>query len=157
MKNKITLLFFSLGVSLLAGAIGSFFTQSSVSTWYLSLNKPAFNPPSWLFGPVWTFLFILIGISLYLILTTKADKHRKKMAYIFFAIQWILNIAWSFFFFYLQKPLLGWIEILILLFFIILTTVYFYKINKLSAYLLIPYILWVSFATVLNFSIWYLN
>jgi tryptophan-rich sensory protein len=157
MKDKITLVLFSLGISLLAGALGSFFTQSSVSTWYLNLNKPFFNPPSWLFGPVWTFLFILIGISLYLVIRTKADKEIKKRAYILFAIQWLLNIGWTYFFFYLRNPLLGLIEIIVLLVAIILCTVYFYRINKVAAYLLIPYILWVSFASVLNFSLWFLN
>lgn len=157
MKNKITILLFSLGVSLLAGALGSFFTQSSVSTWFLNLNKPVFNPPSYLFGPVWTFLFILMGISLYLIISTKFDKKIKQKAYLLFAIQWVLNIGWSFLFFYLRNPLLGFIEIIILLVSIILTTVYFYRINKVAGYLFIPYIFWVSFATVLNFSIWFLN
>jgi len=157
MKDKITLVLFSLGISLLAGALGSFFTQSSVSTWYLNLNKPFFNPPSWLFGPVWTFLFIPIGISLYLVIRTKADKEIKKRAYILFAIQWLLNIGWTYFFFYLRNPLLGLIEIIVLLVAIILCTVYFYRINKVAAYLLIPYILWVSFASVLNFSLWFLN
>lgn len=157
MKNKITLLLFSLGVSLLAGALGSFFTQSSVSSWFLNLNKPFFNPPSYLFGPVWTFLFILMGISLYLILVSKADKKIKQKAYILFAIQWVLNIGWSFCFFYLRNPFLGFIEIIILLASIILTTIYFYRINKVAGYLFVPYILWVSFATVLNFSLWFLN
>ena len=157
MKNKITLLLFSLGVSLLTGVLGSFFTQNSVSSWFLNLNKPFFNPPSYLFAPVWTSLFILIGISLYLIITAKADKKIKQKAYILFAIQCLLNIGWSYCFFYLRNPLLGFIEIIILLASIILITFYFYRINKIAGYLFIPYILWVSFATILNFSIWFLN
>ena len=157
MKNKITLLLFSLGVSLLTGVLGSFFTQNSVSSWFLNLNKPFFNPPSYLFAPMWTSFFILIGISLYLIITAKADKKIKQKAYILFAIQCLLNIGWSYCFFYLRNPLLGFIEIIILLASIILTTFYFYRINKVAAYLLIPYILWVSFASVLNFSLWFLN
>lgn len=157
MKNKVTVFIFSLGVSLLAGFLGSFFTQSSVSGWYLNLHKPFFNPPSWLFGPVWTFLFILIGISLYLIIKAKADKKIKEKAYILFIVQWLLNIAWSFCFFYLKNPLLGFIEIIILLSSIIFTTVYFYRINKVAGYLFIPYILWVSFASILNLAIWFLN
>ena len=157
MKNKITLLLFSLRVSLLTGVLGSFFTQNSVSSWFLNLNKPFFNPPSYLFAPMWTSLFILIGISLYLIITAKADKKIKQKAYILFAIQCLLNIGWSYCFFYLRNPLLGFIEIIILLASIILTTFYFYRINKIAGYLFIPYILWVSFATILNFSIWFLN
>lgn len=157
MKNKITILIFSLGISLLAGVLGSFFTQSSVSTWFLNLNKPVFDPPSYLFAPVWTTLFILMGVSLYLIIISKVARKIKQKAYILFAIQWLLNIGWSYFFFYLRSPLLGFIEIIILLASIVLITVYSYRINKVAGYLFIPYILWVSFATILNFSIWVLN
>jgi len=157
MKNKITIALFSIGVSLLAGFLGSFFTQSSVSSWYLNLHKPPFNPPSYLFAPVWTFLFILMGVSLYLIIRSKTGKKLKQKAYIFFAIQWLLNIGWSFCFFYLRSPLLGFIEIIILLISIIITIFYFYRINKLAGYLFIPYLYWVTFAAILNFSIWFLN
>ena len=138
-----------------AGAIGSIFTSQSVSTWYLTLNKPSFNPPGWVFGPVWTLLFLLMGVSLYLVWQKGFKKHKK--ALYFFSIQYVLNIAWSYFFFYLQNPLAGFIEILILWLFILLTIIYFYKVSKPAAYLLIPYILWVSFAAVLNYFLYLLN
>lgn len=153
MKNK-TLLLFALFFSLLAGVIGSLF-NASVTDWYLTLNKPSFNPPSWIFAPVWTALFILIGISLYLILTAK-DKN-KKPALIVFVIQWFLNIFWSYLFFGLHNPFYAFIEIILLLLSIIIMAIIFYRIDKRAAYLLIPYILWVSFAAFLNFTIWRLN
>ncbi len=138
-----------------AGLIGSIFTSQSVATWYLTLQKPSFNPPSWVFAPVWTVLFLLMGISLYIVWQKGALKNKK--AIIFFIIQLALNIAWSFCFFYLQNPLAGLIEILILWLFIILTIFYFFKISKLAAYLLLPYLLWVSFAAILNYYLYMLN
>ena len=138
----------------LAGILGSIFTISSVSTWYITLNKPFFNPPSWLFGPVWTALYLLMGISLYLIWT---NKKRTKKALTIFGIQLILNTLWSILFFGLKTPLFAFIEIIFLWIAIMLSIQYFYKINKTAAYLLIPYILWVSFAAILNFSIFVLN
>ncbi len=140
-----------------AGAIGSIFTARSVSSWYLTLEKPIFNPPGWVFGPVWTMLFLLMGIALYLVWSKKGKQEVKNKALIFFAVQWVLNIAWSFFFFYLQNPWAGFMEILILWFFILLTIIYFYKLSKPAAYLLIPYLAWVSFATVLNYYLYLLN
>jgi len=138
----------------LAGVIGSIFTSQSVGSWYLTLQKPGFNPPAWIFGPVWTILFLLMGISLYLVWQKGLIN---KKALIFFCSQYVLNIGWSFCFFYLQNPLAGFIEILVLGLFILLTIIYFYKISRASAYLLIPYLVWVSFAAVLNFFIYYLN
>ena len=137
-----------------AGIIGSFFTVSSVSTWYVTLHKPFFNPPAWVFGPVWITLYLLMGISLYLIWNSKK---KSKPAMVFFSVQLVLNSLWSILFFGLQNPLFAGIEIIILWIAILLTIVSFYKISRTAAYLLIPYILWVSFAAVLNFSIIYLN
>jgi tryptophan-rich sensory protein len=137
----------------LAAGLGSIFTASSVSTWYLTLNKPSFNPPSWVFGPVWTALFILMGISLFLVWKKKVDK--KAMA--FFGVQLGLNVLWSIFFFGLRNPALAFVEIIVLWSAILINIIYFYKISKPAAYLLVPYILWVSFAAVLNFTIFYLN
>jgi tryptophan-rich sensory protein len=149
---KIFKLIISILICQLAGVIGSIFTASSISTWYSTLNKVSFNPPGWLFSPVWITLFLLMGISLYLVWIKKA-----KTAMIFFGIQLILNVLWSILFFGLKNPLLALIEIFILLIFILLTIIKFYKISKITAYLLIPYILWVSFAIVLNFGIVLLN
>ncbi len=142
----------SLIICQLAGIIGSFFTSSSVNDWYVLIKKPSFTPPGSIIGLVWIIIFFLMGFSLYLIWQ---DKNKK--AIIFFAIQLILNIFWSFFFFYLQSPLLALIEIIILWILILFTIIYSFRTSKLAGYLLIPYILWVSFATLLNFSIYYLN
>ena len=152
MKNIIKLII-SLVICQLAGVIGSFFNINSIPTWYATLNKPSFNPPNWVFGPVWTTLFLLMGISLYLVWT----KGFTKQALIFFSIQLFLNILWSALFFGLRSPLSALIEIIILWAFILLTIISFYKISKIAGILLIPYILWVSFAAVLNFSIYLLN
>jgi translocator protein len=144
------------------GSLGSIFTIPNIPTWYAGLTKPFFNPPNWLFAPAWTILFLLMGISLYIILESGVEKNNqknglKKKAIIFFIIQFFFNFLWSLLFFGLKNPLLGFIGILILIVFIVLTIIYFYKINKTAAYLLIPYIAWVCFATILNFSILLLN
>jgi len=145
----------SILVSLSAGAIGGIFTTSAIPTWYTTLNKPGFNPPNWLFGPAWTILYILMGIALYLVWIQ--DKKNKKIAYIFFFTQLVMNALWSFIFFGAHD--LGWafVEIVVLWLAILGTTIAFYRILKPAAYLLIPYILWVTFASILNFAIWRLN
>ena len=151
--KKIYKLIISILLPFLASAIGGFFTASSVSTWYVTLNKPAFNPPSWIFGPVWTILYLMIGMSLYLVWINKYNK----IAFTVFGIQLFLNALWSILFFGLQNPLLALVEIIFLWASIFITIIYFYKLNKISAYLLVPYILWVTFAAILNFSIFILN
>lgn len=138
------------------GAIGGIATSTSINTWYMSLNKPSFNPPNYLFGPVWTILYILMGISFYLIIQTPKNELRKK-AIIVFCVQLFLNFCWSFIFFKFQLLGLAFIEI-IMMWISIATMIYtFEKINKTAAYLQIPYLLWVSFASVLNGAIWLLN
>jgi tryptophan-rich sensory protein len=146
-------LIISLVICLAAGFIGSIFTTPAIGAWYATLHKPAFNPPNWIFGPVWTILFILMGLAFYLVW----QKPNNKKALIIFVIQLVLNIAWSFCFFYLQNPLAGLLEIVVLWIFILLTIINFYKIYQPTAYLLIPYILWVSFAVVLNYYLYRLN
>ncbi|MBW2976054.1 tryptophan-rich sensory protein [Candidatus Woesearchaeota archaeon] len=140
----------------LAGIIGSVFTASSVSTWYLELNKPGFNPPNRVFFPVWITLYFLMGISLYLF-WSKAKKRQLKTGLVIFGIQLFLNMLWSLLFFGLKSPLLGLIEIIVLWAAIAMTIAYFYRTSKSASYLLVPYILWVSFAAVLNFYLFYLN
>jgi tryptophan-rich sensory protein len=135
----------------LVGGLGALF-NGSIKTWYSTLNKPSFSPPNWIFGPVWTTLFLLMGISLALVILSKETKARKK-ALFYFGIQLVLNVAWSFFFFYLQSPLLGLLDILLLLIFIATTIYHFHKVNRSAAWLLVPYILWVTFATALNLAI----
>ncbi len=145
-----------IGICLAAGFIGSYFTQSSVTSWYLVLNKPSFNPPSWIFAPVWTTLYILMGISIYIISTLPPQEDRKNAMIIFFT-QLCLNILWSYSFFYLRSPLMAFINIIALWIMILLMIVRFYKLSTTAAWLQIPYLLWVSFASLLNFYIWQLN
>jgi len=140
-----------------AGLIGSIFTSSSVSTWYTTLTKPWFNPPGWVFGPVWTVLYVLMGISAYLVWIKGFDNKEVKIALGVFGVQLVLNAVWSFLFFGLQSPFYALIEIGVLWIAITATMFVFYRINKTAMYLLIPYIVWVSFAAVLNYSIWILN
>lgn len=150
MPAKLLKLILSIGLCLGAGIVGSFFTISAIPNWYSTLNKPVFSPPNWIFGPVWTILYILMGISLYLVW------QKKKIPSIFW-VQLILNALWSIIFFGMQNPLLAMVDIIALWIAIILTIKAFYKISKPSVYLLIPYLLWVSFALILNYSIWVLN
>lgn len=155
MKNGLKLTLCIL-VPLLVGSLGAIATSSSINTWYLSLNKPSFNPPNYLFGPVWTCLYVLMGISFFIILNSK-NEIPKKRAIIIFTIQLFLNFIWSFIFFYFQLLSLAFIEIFLLWLFILGMIAEFYKISKVAALLNTPYLLWVSFASVLNGTIWYLN
>ena len=150
MPVKIPKLILSLGLCLGAGVLGSVFTTSSIPTWYATLNKPVFSPPNWVFAPVWTILYIMMGLSLYLIWT------KKKVPTIFW-IQLILNVAWSIIFFGLKNPTLALIDIVALWTAIFVTIKSFYKINRLAGNLLIPYLLWVTFASILNLAIVILN
>ncbi len=143
-------------ICLSAGFIGSFFTASSIPTWYAGIAKPSFNPPGWIFGPVWTILYVLMGVSLFLVIKNGFSK-KNKTALNYFSVQLILNALWSILFFGLKNPLLAFIEIIFLWFFILMTILSFYKISKWASYLLVPYLLWVSFASVLNYFIWMLN
>lgn len=140
-----------------AAAIGGYATSLSLSDWYLTLNKPSFNPPSWLFGPVWTVLYTMIAIAGYLVWKEGDNKFGVKVAMALFFTQLALNALWSWAFFGWQSP--GWasIEIVVLWICILLMIINFYRVKKLAAYLLIPYLLWVSFAAMLTISIWWLN
>jgi tryptophan-rich sensory protein len=140
----------------LAGFLGSLFTIPAIPTWYQTLDKPFFTPPNWIFSPVWISLFILMGISLFFV-WRRTDHPKFKIAFIFFLIQLTLNILWSVVFFGLKSPLLGLFEILLLWIAILMTILNFFQVSKLAGVLLIPYLGWVSFATLLNFSLWILN
>lgn len=153
--NKWIKLISSVLICLAAGIIGSVFTMSSIPTWYESLKKPSFAPPNWLFGPVWTTLYILMGISLYLVLV-KDLKNVRMQVYIF-GVQLTLNTLWSFLFFGLQSPLYGMIGIIILWFAILITILSFYRVSRKASMLLIPYIAWVSIASILNYYVLVLN
>lgn len=145
----------SITICQFAGIIGSIFTASSVTNWYVTLEKPDFTPPGWIFAPIWVILYFLMGISLYLLWISKTKDNRK--AFTAFAVQLILNASWSFLFFGLKSPLYGLIDILFLLAAIILTILFLYKISVLATALLVPYLVWVIFATMLNYNILLLN
>ncbi len=154
--DSIIKLFTAIIICQFAGVIGSFFTVPTVG-WYRELAKPALNPPSWVFGPAWITLYVLMGISLFLIWEKGWREKRIKKALAIFAVQLLLNTLWSVVFFGLQSP--GWalLNITALWAAILWTIIVFYKISKTASYLLMPYILWVSFALYLNYSIWALN
>ncbi|MHC1756605.1 MAG: TspO/MBR family protein [Methanosarcina sp.] len=156
-KVNIFRLLVSVIICQLAGAIGSIFTSSSLESWYLLLEKPAFNPPSWVFFPVWTTLYTLMGISLYLIWEKGLQQREVKVGVFLFGLQLGLNILWSLLFFGLRAPYYALLEILVLWLAILLTAIQFWKVSKTASVLLIPYILWVSFAALLNYQIWVLN
>ncbi|MFH1247071.1 MAG: TspO/MBR family protein [Candidatus Micrarchaeota archaeon] len=147
----------SIVVCQLAGAIGSVFTISSIPIWYASLAKPSFSPPNWLFGPVWILLYLLMGIAVYLVWVKGLKTKGVKLAITAFVVQLFLNALWSIVFFGLQSPFYAFINIILLLATIVWTIVELYKLSKPAAYLMIPYLLWVCFATILNYSIWMLN
>ena len=150
-------LFISILIPVLVGVVAGIFTSSGVDGWYAVANKPWFNPPNWIFAPVWTTLYILMGIALFLVWQADADKKLQQTAIILFAVQLTLNFFWSFIFFKLQQP--GWAlaEIILMWLIILLTILWVGKISATAAWLLVPYICWVSFAAVLNYSIWQLN
>ena len=155
--KKPALLVFSILISQLAGIIGSLATTPAIPGWYAGLNKPFFNPPNWIFGPVWITLYTLMGISLYIIWikNTKKKKHSNLIA--FFFTHLVFNSLWSIVFFAMKNLALAFIVILILWTMIFTLIKKFKEINKLAAYLLVPYLAWVTFATLLNFAIWQLN
>lgn len=155
--SKITKLFISLLVPFVSGAIGSVFTFQAIPTWYASLNKASFNPPNWLFGPAWTVLYILIGVSLFLVLNSKIENKNKRIALIIFFAQIILNMLWSIVFFGIKSPIAAFINIIFLWISILLNIISFYKINKTSGLILIPYLCWVTFAGLLNLFVVILN
>jgi translocator protein len=150
-------LLIALAISYTAAAIGSVFTIDAIPTWYAALKKPFFIPPNWVFGPVWL-LYTLMGLSLYLVWNNKnMQSVEKKPAYSAFTFQLLLNIVWSFVFFGFKRPLVALIVILFLLVGILWTFVRFRKLDVLASWLLIPYLIWVSFASLLNLSIVILN
>ncbi len=158
MKGNPVQLIACIALCMLFAFAGSVFTPEVGSEWYYSvLNKPSWNPPDWLFAPVWTVLFVLMGISLSLVVKEGIDKPLVTAALIVFAVQLYLNFAWSAMFFGLQSPFWGYLEIAALWLSIVLTMVLFGAVSKVAALLLIPYLLWVSFASFLTFTIWQLN
>ncbi len=156
-KTKVVKFFFAIALCQAAGIIGSLWTRPAIDAWYSQLNKPEFSPPNWIFAPVWTLLFFLMGIAFFLVLAAEHNSKEKQNAIYLFLFQLGLNVLWSFLFFGLQSPLYGFLEIMILWLAIALTIISFKKISKIAALLLLPYIIWVTFAGFLNFSIMSLN
>jgi benzodiazapine receptor len=156
--NKIIRIVIAVILCLAVGYSSSTFTKEGVATWYPTILKPSFNPPNWIFMPVWTLLFILMGVAAGLVWDKiKEQNEEVKKALGFFLAQLILNAVWSYLFFGLKNPMLALIEIVLLWLMIYETYLKFTKINKTAGYLLIPYLAWVAFAGILNASIWWLN
>jgi len=154
--KKIGQFLLALIIPLAVGGISGFFTVEAIPGWYRAIVKPSWNPPNWVFGPVWTTLYVLMGIAMYLIWTKPRTEQRQRALYLN-ATQLILNFFWSLIFFNLHA--IGWAlaEILVLWILIVTTMFAYDKVYKPAAWLILPYIIWVSFATILNFAIWRLN
>ncbi len=157
MKNKYVQGIIAILFCELVGLAGTPFTTANIPTWYAHLTKPFFAPPNWVFGPVWTTLYALMGISLFLIWKKGHKKPQVKQALKAFYAQLFFNFLWSILFFGLRSPILGLVGIFVLASTIVLSIKLFFPLSKTAAYLLLPYIAWVSFATLLNAGIFFLN
>lgn len=155
-SNKSILLIFALALPQIAGFVGALFTVSAIPNWYATLQKPLIAPPNWVFGPVWTILYFLMGLAFFLLLKAKKSK-QKNEAVKYFYKQLILNSVWSIAFFGLKSPILGFVVIVFLWISILITIIRFAKVSVLASQLLYPYLAWVSFASMLNFWIYLLN
>jgi tryptophan-rich sensory protein len=143
-------------VCLAVGAIGGLSTASSVGTWYQTLAKPSFNPPDWVFAPVWTILYVTMGVAAWRVwrqLGFLAGRVPLRL----FGAQLLLNLLWTFLFFGLRHPAAAFFEILLLIAAIVATIVAFRRVDKWAELMMVPYLMWVLFAAVLNGAIWYLN
>jgi len=157
LKKQLTYIAISVAVCLMIGFLSSFATQSSVNDWYLELNKPSFNPPNWVFAPVWTILYIMMGVAAGIVWAKGFYHIWVKTALYHFGIQLLFNALWSIIFFGFKNTFGALLVILTLLILLIFTIKWFTVVSKTAAYLLIPYLLWVCFATALNYKIWELN
>ena len=155
-KSNIFKLIVSLVLPLGIGTIAGIFTSDAIPEWYETLKQPSFNPPNWVFGPVWTTLYFLMGISFFLIWKQNVSKERNRSILVFM-IQLVLNFCWSFLFFYYHQIGLALVEIILLWLSILSMILLFYRIKPLAAYINIPYLLWVTFATILNAAYYFLN
>ncbi len=156
MNNTLKLII-AIAIPLAVGATSGFFTITGIESWYQTINKPSWNPPGSVFGPVWTTLYVLMGVALFLVWKSSGSDTLKRTAITLFAIQLILNFFWSFIFFDQQQPGWAFVEIITLWLFILLTIFSFARVSNTAAWLLVPYISWVSFAAILNYTIWKLN
>ena len=151
------LLIICIAIPLAIGIIGSVLTVPEITGWYAGLHKPAFNPPSWIFGPVWTLLYILMGIALWLVVTDAAEGWPVRLAELLFAAQLIANLGWSILFFSMHLLFVALIEIIFLFVLIAATLFGFRRINNKAGWLLVPYLCWTGFASILTAMIWLLN
>ncbi len=156
-KEDIFKLIISVALPLLAGFIGSYFTTPGVTGWYAELSKPALNPPSWVFAPAWTTLYLLMGVALFLVWRKKKEGKNIRAAIGMFGVQLFLNGTWSFVFFGMENPQMALVNIVLLWLAIVFTIYLFYKISRPASYLLFPYLLWTGFAAYLNYMILILN
>lgn len=147
----------AVALPLAAGILGAFLTVDSVRDWYPSLVRPSFAPPSWVFGPVWTTLYVMMGVASWMVWRTGAGTPEVRGALVIYGVQLALNFAWSPLFFGLRQPALALVDIVLLLGLVAWTVVRFYRVSKPAGWLLIPYLGWVAFATVLNAGFWWLN
>ena len=154
---KIAKLVISIIICQIVGLMGSFFTMPAIDSWYQTINKPIFTPPNWVFAPVWVVMFLLMGVALFFIWDKESKNGEKKAAIVVFVFQFILNILWSFIFFTLKSPIGAFVEIMALWIMVLFTIITFSKVSKTAGYLLLPYIIWVSFAAFLNFIIILIN
>jgi translocator protein len=155
--KKIVLLLLALGLCLGTGYVGSLYTTPAIPAWFDHLEKPDFSPPSWVFAPVWTFLYILMGVSLFLLIQEGIRNKEVFFALIFFAAQLAFNFGWTYAFFGLHSTFFGLMCIIALWFLILCTMVQTFRVSVAGGALLIPYFLWVTFATFLNYSIMTMN
>ncbi|MCJ7465631.1 MAG: tryptophan-rich sensory protein [Maribacter sp.] len=157
MKNKLTYISIAVSICMIIGFLAGFATQSSIDSWYMELNKPSFNPPNSIFAPVWLVLYVMMGVSAGIV-WAKGFYHRwVKTALYHFCFQLLLNAMWSIVFFGLKQPFWALFIILALIVLLLLTIKWFKVVSSVAAYLLIPYLLWVCFAALLNYKIWELN
>jgi len=147
----------SLGVVLAAGGIAALATTRATPTWYQTLKKPSFNPPNWLFGPAWTVLYLLMAVAAWFVWKQGIGAAGVKLALAVFLVQLVLNALWSIFFFGLRSPLAGLVDIVALWLAIIATIILFFRVSVPAGVLLLPYIVWVTFAAVLNAAVFHLN
>jgi tryptophan-rich sensory protein len=156
MNNTLKLVI-SVAVPLVVGGLSGYATARGVADWYPTLTKPSFNPPAWVFGPAWTLLYIMMGVAAFLVWRKGLDVDGVRIALTVFAVQLALNGLWSILFFGMRAPGLALAEIILLWIAIAITTVLFWRVTPTAGVLLLPYLGWVSFATVLNASLWWLN
>jgi translocator protein len=154
-SNIITIII-CIALPLIVGSISGIATSGNITTWYATLNKPVFNPPNYLFGPVWTALYLIMGISLFMIWKSPSGDARN-YALAIFCVQLVLNFTWSFIFFHFKQTGWAFFEIILVWISVLVMIIIFQRINKTAALLQIPYLLWVTFASVLNGAIWWLN